>query len=160
MIELNGIIIDFLLWTIRRIREFDLKLIFINIVRFSHVKIMKDLFVKLMIIFSEIIIFSFIKSLHFNSFIKWNSRLIWLRTFFSIVISFRYKSNMMYELDWCKTFFMSRTLIRIDIFVIFAFDKVEIRYFVFINDIAHSMSTIFSITSLFNVIVIHAIAYW
>ncbi len=159
MIELKKIVIDFLLWIIRRIRELNLRLIFINIVRFSHVNIMKNLFVKLMIIFFEIIIFNLIKSLHFSSFIKWNSRLIWSRTFLSIVISFKYRSSMTYELDWCKTFFISWTLMRIDIFVIIAFDKIEIRYFVFINDIAHSMSTILSIARLFNVIVIHAIAY-
>jgi hypothetical protein len=63
-IEFENIITDFLLWTMRRMREFDLRFTRIDIIKFSHVEMTNDLFVKLMIISSDIIMFKLISSLH------------------------------------------------------------------------------------------------
>ncbi len=94
IIEFENILIDFLLCIMRRMRKFDLRFIRIEIIRFSHVEIISDLFVKFIIISCDIIIFRFIKNLHFKSLIKWNSRLMWSRVFFSLIKSLNYKSNM------------------------------------------------------------------
>ncbi len=87
MIEFEDISINFLLWITRRIREFDLKLILINTIKFSQMRMTKNLSIKLIVNFFDVIMFSFIKILHFNSFIMWNFLCVDSLTFLSSMMS-------------------------------------------------------------------------